>query len=98
MVTPIRLLLIDDHAAFRIPLAILFEREADLTVVGQAGSLSEARSLIEALAGRIDLALVDLMLPDGDGVVLVREVCVQNPGGQVIVLTASTEPHRQAAA
>lgn len=98
MVTPIRLLLIDDHAAFRIPLAILLGQETDLTVLGQAGSFSEARSLIRALAGKIDLALVDLLLPDGDGVALIREVCVQNPGGQVIVLTASTEPRRQAAA
>jgi DNA-binding NarL/FixJ family response regulator len=98
VVTPIRLLLIDDHAAFRIPLVILLEREKDLTVVGQAGSFSEARSLIQTLAGQIDLALVDLMLPDGDGAALVRELRLQNPGGQVIVLTATTEPRHQASA
>jgi DNA-binding NarL/FixJ family response regulator len=94
--SPIRLLLIDDHAAFRVPLAILLERESDLEVTGQAGSLAEAREMLRDLAGQIDVALVDLQLPDGDGVALVRDLRVENPTGQTVVLTADTEPLRHA--
>lgn len=94
--SPIRLLLIDDHAAFRVPLAILLERESDLEVTGQAGSLAEARAMLRDLAGQIDVALVDLQLPDGDGVALVRDLRVENPTGQTVVLTADTEPLRHA--
>jgi DNA-binding NarL/FixJ family response regulator len=94
--SPIRLLLIDDHAAFRVPLAILLERESDLKVTGQAGSLAEARERLRDLAGQIDVALVDLQLPDGDGVALVRDLRVENPAGQTVVLTADTEPLRHA--
>jgi len=93
---PTQLLLIDDHAAFRVPLAILLERESDLEVTAQAGSLAEAREQLRDLAGKIDVALVDLQLPDGDGVALVRHLRVENPDGQIVVLTADTEPLRHA--
>ena len=54
-IAPIRLLLIDDHVAFRMPLAILLEQEPDLTVIGQAGSLEEARPMVRRLADRSTL-------------------------------------------
>jgi two-component system, NarL family, response regulator DevR len=90
--------LIDDHVAFRMPLAIVLEQEPDLTVIGQAGSLAEARPMVRRLAGQIDVALVDLLLPDGDGVELVRNLVVDNPGALSIVLTADTESRHQASA
>lgn len=84
-----RVLLVDDHASARQPLAILIAREPDMTVVAQAGSLAEARA---ALVGtEIDIAVVDLGLPDGDGVELVGDVCAANPNGAVLVLTAETD-------
>ena len=95
---PIRLLLIDDHAAFRIPLALVLERERDLIVLSQAGSLSEARSKLPEIAGMVDIALVDLHLPDGNGVEIVRDVRATNPDGQVIVLTADTDKRHHAQA
>ncbi len=82
---PIRLLLVDDHRAFRQPLAFMLAREPDLAVVAQAGSLAEARA---RLAG-VDVALVDLDLPDGDGVDLIRELRRAQPGCLPVVLTAS---------
>ena len=58
-----RVLLVDDHATFREPLAFMFDREPEFEVVAQAGSLEEALGVLEG----IDFAVVDLDLPDGDG-------------------------------
>ena len=91
-----RVLLVDDHASARQPLAILLGHEPDLEVVAQAGSLAEARA---ALAGtEVDVAVVDLGLPDGDGAELVKDVCAANPDGAVLVLTAETDRRRLARA
>lgn len=83
----IRVLLVDDHASFRQPLRFMFEREADFTVVGEAGSVAEAR---EQLHGS-DVAVVDLDLPDGSGVELVRALRAANPDGLVLILSASQD-------
>ena len=82
-----RVLLVDDHAAFREPLAFMFDREPEFEVVAQAGSLAEARRNL----GVIDLAVVDLDLPDGDGTELIGELRAANPEGMVLVLTASVD-------
>lgn len=83
----IRVLLVEDHASFRQALAFMLERESDITVVGQAGSLAEARRL---LAG-VDVAILDLGLPDGNGMVLIEELRAANPRGRVLILTASAD-------
>ena len=80
-----RILLVDDHTSFRQPLAFMMGLEPELEVVAQAGSLAEARRV---LAG-VDVAVVDLDLPDGNGVDLVRELRATNPHGMTLVLTAS---------
>ena len=82
-----RVLLVDDHAAFREPLAFMLDREPEFEVVAQAGSLSEARRVLE----NIDLAVVDLSLPDGNGTELVGELQAANPHGMVLILTASAK-------
>lgn len=79
-----RVLLVDDHATFREPLAFMFDREAGFEVVAGAGSLAEARRMLDG----IDLAVVDLDLPDGDGTELIGELRAANPHGMVLVLTA----------
>ncbi len=81
----IRVLLIDDHASFRQPLAFMMNLEPDMQVVAQAGSLAEARRVLKD----VDVAVVDLDLPDGSGVDLVGELRTANPHGSVLVLTAS---------
>jgi RNA polymerase sigma factor (sigma-70 family) len=83
----IRVLLVDDHASFRQPLAFLLSREPDITVAGQAGTLAEARRLLRD----IDVAVIDLALPDGDGVALIEELRAVNPRAAALVLTASTD-------
>lgn len=84
----IRILLVDDHASFRQPLAFMLNREPDFTVVAQAGSLAEARGLLHE---EIDVAVVDLVLPDGNGATLVRDLRTANSHSQVLVLTASVD-------
>jgi len=85
----IRVLLVEDHAAFREALAFLLGREPDLEVGAQAGSLADAR---EALDGHFDVAVVDLGLPDGDGTELIGELRMESPGTSVLVLSATIDP------
>jgi PAS domain S-box-containing protein len=85
---PARILLVDDHTAVREAIAGMVERELDLTVVGQAGSLAEARAML----GDVDVAVVDLGLPDGYGGDLIRELHQVNPRARALVLSASLDP------
>jgi hypothetical protein len=58
-----RILLVDDHASFREAAASVFEQEPGFEVVGQAGSLAEAREILEdGAAAKVDVAIVDLGL------------------------------------
>jgi DNA-binding NarL/FixJ family response regulator len=87
----IRVMLVEDHLSFRQALAFLLSREPDLEVVAQAGSLAQAR---EALVDRrLDVAMVDLGLPDGDGRELIGELRRRDPGISVVVLSAAIEPY-----
>ena len=83
-----RVLLVEDHTSFRQALAFMLDREPDLTVVGQAGTLAEARDQL----ADIDVAVVDLDLPDGDGLALLRELRAASLRSAVLVLTASASP------
>ena len=87
-------LIVDEHAAFRQPLAFLFNREPDLTVVAQTGSVAEGRRLLE----EVDIAVVDLDLADGKGVELVREMCTARPRTCVLALTSSGAQDERAGA
>ncbi|HZB83498.1 MAG TPA: hypothetical protein VE288_11735, partial [Rubrobacteraceae bacterium] len=71
-----RILLVTEHNAFREALAARLNQEEDLEVIWQAGSLADTRGV--HLNG-IDVALVDPLLPDGDGLELIREMSVVNP-------------------
>ena len=81
----IRVLIVDDHVLFRESLAFLLQREPDITVNGQAGTLAEARGLLRG----VDIALIDLNLPDGNGQELIRELHALSPHGTALVLTGS---------
>jgi len=83
----IRVLLLDDHTSFRELLALRLAREPDLAVVVEASSLEEGRRAVSQVEA--DVALVDLDLPDGSGVDLIRELRTVNPQAQAVVLTAS---------
>lgn len=92
----VRVLLVEDHATVREAIASAFEREAGFEVVGQAGSLAEARQMLEAEP--VDVAVVDLGLPDGYGADLVRDLQEANPQAQALVLSASLDRARIARA
>jgi DNA-binding NarL/FixJ family response regulator len=82
-----RVLLVDDHTSFREMLAFVLDREPEFEVVAQAGSLAEARGMLEG----VDLAVVDLNLPDGDGTELIDALNTANPHAMVLVVTASPD-------
>lgn len=81
-----RLLLVDDHSAFRQPLAFLLDREPDFAVVAQASSLAEARNKL----ADVDVAVVDMGLPDGNGAELVEALRDANPESRILLLSSWT--------
>ncbi len=84
-------MLVEDHAAFRQALAFLLSGDPDLEVVAQAGSLAQAREALLDEEG-LDVALLDLALPDGNGTDLIGELRERNPGVSVVVLSAAMGP------
>ena len=84
-----RILLVEDHASFRQTLAFVFDREPEFEVVAQAGSLAEARKVMDGL--KVDLGVIDLALPDGDGIELIKDLREANPNFAALVLTASLD-------
>src|ERR1700678_3980728 len=83
---PIRVFLMDDHEIVRRGVRDLLEAEADIRVVGEAGTASSALARIPAL--RPDVAVLDVRLPDGDGVTVCREMRSQMPGVACLMLTS----------
>jgi DNA-binding NarL/FixJ family response regulator len=90
----IRVLLLDDHTSFRELLALRLAQEPDLAVVVEVGSLAEGRQAVGQV--EVDVALVDLDLPDGSGVELIRDLRQMNPQAQAVLLTASGDRHLHA--
>src|SRR5918993_3650592 len=88
--TPLKVMLVEDDTAFREALAFVLAKEHELEVVAQAGSLAEARQALDGrLDGRLDVAVVDLGLPDGDGSELIGELRQTDSGISVVVLSAA---------
>lgn len=81
--------LVDDHEMVRRGVADLLDEEDDLTVIGQASLVSEALVRIPAL--RPDVAVLDIRLPDGNGVELCRELRSQLPELNCLMLTSFTD-------
>jgi PAS domain S-box-containing protein len=82
-----RVLLVDDHAAIREAIAMAFADDGRFVVTAQAGSLAEARQALEG----IDVAIIDLVLPDGDGSGLIAELRAASPHAQALVLSANVD-------
>lgn len=85
---PIRVFVLDDHELVREGLRAVLEREGDIEIVGEAGTMVDGLRLI--VASRPDVALVDLSLPDGDGLDACRSVKQRLPDTACLILTSSS--------
>lgn len=89
-----RVLVVDDHPVVLAGLTALIEADPTMNVVGSATSAGEAQSLAEALAsdGEPDVCVLDLQLPDGDGISLGVTLKRRWPATRVLVLTMASDP------
>jgi DNA-binding NarL/FixJ family response regulator len=85
----IRVFLLDDHEIVRRGLRELLEAEGDLEVVGEAGTAEEAYGRIPATSPNV--AVLDVRLPDGDGIEVCREIRSKHPEIACIMLTSFSE-------
>ncbi|MBW5484230.1 response regulator [Streptomyces bambusae] len=83
---PIKVFLLDDHEVVRRGLRDLLDAEPDMTVVGEAGTAGQALARGPAL--RPDVAVLDVRLPDGDGISVCRELRSRMPGLACLMLTS----------
>lgn len=84
--TQITVLIVDDHALVRGGIRGYLETQPDLQVVGEAASGAEAVRLAADLVP--DVVLMDLLMPEMDGVEATRRLCQVSPHSQVVVLTS----------
>jgi two-component system, NarL family, response regulator DevR len=88
---PVRVFLLDDHEIVRRGVADLLENEADLTVVGEAGSAAEALDVVEAC--QPDVAVLDVRLGDGNGIEVCRDIRSTHPDVACLMLTSFADDH-----
>jgi two-component system, NarL family, response regulator DevR len=86
---PTRVFLVDDHEIVRRGIADLLDDEADLQVCGEAASAAEA--LARITVSRPEVAVLDVRLPDGNGVELCRELRARTPELRCLMLTSFSD-------
>jgi two-component system, NarL family, response regulator NreC len=85
-----RVLIVDDHAVVRAGLKLLVDGEKDLETVGEAGSARDA--IFEARSLKPDIVLLDVVMPDQNGIEIVPQLLKENPESKVLVLSMQDEP------
>lgn len=81
------ILVVDDHTAIREPLAAMLRTVSPSFEVREAGSVAGSSAALE----RLDIAIVDLALPDGSGVEIIERVKRLSPMSRTLVLTSNTQ-------
>lgn len=84
-VTPLRLMIVDDHVLFRSGLVRLLGAQPDIRLIGEAGTMRDAIAL--AHNARPDLILMDISLPDGTGLEATQAILAELPDTQIVFLT-----------
>ena len=88
----VTVMLVDDHAVVREGLRLMLESDSsDLRVVAEAGSVAEAHDRLAAVD--VDVALIDIVLPDGDGLQLCRRIRRAHPTTACVILTSFPDAH-----
>ena len=85
-----RVMIVEDHADFRDLMEVLLDRQPDIELLAKAGSLVEARA--QAARFELDVAVLDLGLPDGNGADLIADLRRASNEVRVLVLSASLDP------
>jgi DNA-binding NarL/FixJ family response regulator len=85
-----RVMIVEDHADFRDLMKVLLGRQPDIELLAQAGSLVEARA--QAARFELDVAVLDLGLPDGNGADLIADLRQASHDVRVLILSATLEP------
>lgn len=84
----VKVFLVDDHEVVRRGLVDLLGADPELDVVGEAGSVAEAMARVPA--ARPDVAVLDVRLPDGNGIELCRDLLSRMPDLRCVILTSYT--------
>lgn len=84
----VKVFLVDDHEVVRRGLVDLLGADPELNVVGEAGSVAEAMARVPA--ARPDVAVLDVRLPDGNGIELCRDLLSRMPDLRCLILTSYT--------
>ena len=90
--SPIRVLIVDDHEIVREGLQILLAEESDFEVVGATGDGTSALALAEQL--NPDVILMDLVMPGLDGIETTKRILKNNPAARVLILTTFADDQR----
>lgn len=85
-----RVMIVEDHADFRDLMQVLLSNQPDIELLAQAGSLAEARD--QAARFELDVAILDLGLPDGSGADMIADLRRDGNEVRVLVLSASLDP------
>lgn len=94
--TPLRVLLADDHPTFRAGLVSLLNTDASMEVVGEAGSGDAVITLAEEL--HPDLIIMDIQMPNLNGIDAIRRILAKNPHVRILVMTMFEDDHTIASA
>jgi two-component system, NarL family, response regulator NreC len=90
MESAVRVLIVDDHAVVRTGIRLLLDQELDIEPVGEAGSGREA--IFEARSLKPDVILMDVVMPDGNGLEVIPTLLRERPEAKVLVLSMQDDP------
>src|SRR6478609_2916522 len=90
MAAPIQVLIVDDHAVVRAGIKLLLVREDDIEPVGEAASGREA--IFEARTLKPDVILMDVVMPDGNGLDAIPTLLKEHPELRILVLSMQDDP------